>query len=123
MSSSIVFDHHHDHATGGNREQNEAAVEVLWNNAASKLVFRTTDEHTAKRMEALSPHRPGMAGVVRVRPPATLAPGEAYAVLADGRFERHQLTAFAEPPAPREASPTRTRRRRRRRSTSRSVAP
>ena len=108
---------------GGNREQNEAAVEVLWNNAASKLVFRTTDEHTAKRMEALSPHRPGMAGVVRVRPPATLAPGEAYAVLADGRFERHQLTAFAEPPAPREASPTRTRRRRRRRSTSRSVAP
>ena len=81
---------------GGDRVQNEAAIEVLWNNAATKLVFRTTDDRTAQRMDALSPHRPGMAGVVRVRPPVTLAVGQAYAVLADGRFERRQLAAFAQ---------------------------
>ena len=108
---------------GGDRAQNEAAIEVLWNNAASKLVFRTTDERTAQRMDALSPHRPGMAGVVRVRPPMTLAPGEAYAVLADGRFERRQLAPFAEP-APEQAQTTKKRkRRRRRRAKTRSATP
>ena len=99
---------------GGDRVQNEAAIEVLWNNAATKLVFRTTDDRTAQRMDALSPHRPGMAGVVRVRPPVTLGVGEAYAVLADGRFERRQLAPFAEP-APAQAQTTKKRRRRRRR--------
>lgn len=95
---------------GGDRVQNEAAIEVLWNNAATKIVFRTTDERTARRMDALSPHRPGMAGVVRVRPPATLAPGEAYAVLADGRFERRQLAPCAD--AGPERAKTKKRRRR-----------
>ena len=66
-----------------------------------------------RRMDALSPHRPGMAGVVRVRPPVTLGVGEAYAVLADGRFERRQLDPFAEPAA--EQAPTMSTRRRRRR--------
>ena len=97
---------------GGDRVQNEAAIEVLWNNAASKLVFRTTDERTAQRMDALSPHRPGLAGVVRVRPPVTLGAGEAYAVLADGRFERRQLAPFAEP-APEQVQTKKRRRRRR----------
>ena len=99
---------------GGDRVQNEAAIEVLWNNAASKLVFRTTDERTAQRMDALSPHRPGLAGVVRVRPPVTLGAGEAYAVLADGRFERRQLAPFAEP-APEQVQTTQKKKRRRRR--------
>ena len=100
---------------GGDRVQNEAAIEVLWNNAASKLVFRTTDERTAQRMDALSPHRPGMAGVVRVRPPASLAPGEAYAVLADGRFERRQLAPFTESSTERAQRASKRKRRRRRR--------
>ena len=100
---------------GGDRVQNEAAIEVLWNNAASKLVFRTTDDRTAQRMDALSPHRPGMAGVVRVRPPVTLGAGEAYAVLADGRFERRQLAPFVES-APEQVQTTqKTKKRRRRR--------
>ena len=99
---------------GGDRVQNEAAIDVLWNNAATKLVFRTTDERTAQRVGALSPHRPGMAGVVRVRPPSTLAPGEAYAVLADGRFERRQLAPFADT-APEQAQTTKGMKRRRRR--------
>ena len=97
---------------GGDRVQNEAAIEVLWNNAATKLVFRTTDERTARRMDALSPHRPGMAGVVRVRPPVTLGAGEAYAVLADGRFERRQLAPFVES-APEQVQTKKRRRRRR----------
>ena len=97
---------------GGDRVQNESAIKVLWTNAATKLVFRTTDERTAKRMDGLSPHRPGKAGVVRVRPPATLAPGEAYAVLADGRFERRQLAPFAEF-APEQAQTISKRKRRR----------
>ena len=109
--------------TGGNHVQNEAAIEVLWNNAASKLVFRTTDERTATLLDALSPHRPGLASVVRVRPPATLAPGEAYAVLADGRFERRQLQPFAESaPQPMRSVSKRTRRRHRRRANPRGAA-
>ena len=99
---------------GGDRVQNEAAIDVLLGNAATKLVFRTTDERTAQRMDALSPHRPGLAGVVRVRPPVTLGAGEAYAVLADGRFERRQLAPFAEP-APEQVQTTQKKKRRRRR--------
>ena len=32
--------------------------------------------------------------VVAVRPPTTLRPGECYASLPDGRFERRQLRQF-----------------------------
>ena len=83
----------------GNAVQNEAAVSILWNNTANKLVFRSTDPKTADRVNELCPYQPGLAGVVRVRPISTLATGECYAVLADGRFERRQLEPFrgAEP--------------------------
>ena len=84
---------------GGTPAQNHAAVSVLLNNTASKLIFRTTDPQTAERLAELSPCLPGLTGVVRVRPPSTLAPGECYAILADGRFERRQLERFG-PPAP-----------------------
>ena len=57
-------------------------------------------------MSDLSPHRPGLPGVVRVRPVSTLAPGQCYASLADGRFERRQLGRFrAEAPDQPGASP------------------
>lgn len=79
---------------GGSYRQDESAVEILWNNTASKLVFRTTDPKTANRVDDLCPHRPGLAGVVRVRPVSTLRTGECYAMLADGRFERRQLAPF-----------------------------
>ena len=79
---------------GGTADQNRSSVEIMWNNTASKLVFRSTDPGTAERVADLSPHRPGLAGVVRVRPVSTLSPGECYAVLADGRFERRQLERF-----------------------------
>ena len=79
---------------GGSQRQDEASVEILWNNTASKLVFRSTDPKTGNRVDDLCPHRPGLAGVVRVRPVSTLQIGEFYAALADGRFERRQLEPF-----------------------------
>ena len=82
---------------GGSSRQDEAAVSILWNNCASKLVFRTTDLRTADRVQDLCPYRPGLAGVTRVRPVSTLAPGECYAILADGRFERRWLDPFVFP--------------------------
>ena len=80
--------------SGGNSTQHEAAVSILWTNTGSKFLFRTTDPTTASRLHELCPTRPGMPPVSRVRPLATLAPGESYALLADGRFERRQLGQF-----------------------------
>ena len=80
---------------GGGAKRNEAAVSILWTNCATKFIFRTTDSGTLQRVHDLSPHRPGLAGVTRVRPVSTLRPGECYAVLADGRFERRQLAPFS----------------------------
>ena len=76
---------------GAGRGRDEAALGVLWTNTAAKLVFRTTDLTTLRRLEGLCPHRPGLVDVVQVRPPSTLGVGECYGALADGRFERRQL--------------------------------
>ena len=83
----------------GTDAQNRSAVEMQLQNTASKLVFRSTDPKTSELVAALSPSRSGLAPVVRVRPVSTLAPGEAYVALADGRFERRRLGQF-ETPAP-----------------------
>ena len=91
---------------GGTHAQDQSAIDILWNHTASKLVFRSTDSKTATHLVALSPRRPGLAGVVEVRPVSTLGAGECNAVLADGRFERRQLAPFAlEPAAPAPRSP------------------
>ena len=90
----------------GTHAQDQSAIDILWNNTATKLVFRSTDPKTTRRLAELSPHRPGLAGVVEVRPVSTLGVGECYAVLSDGRFERRQLEPFAlEPAAPTPPSP------------------
>ena len=78
----------------GSRRQDESAVEILWNNTASKVIFRSTDPKTGNRVDDLCPHRPGLAGLVRLRPVSTLQIEECYAALADGRFERRQLEPF-----------------------------
>ena len=99
--------------TGGTNAQNEAAVSVLLNNVGTKLFFRTTDEGTIGRIRSICPTRPGRPAVVDVRPPSTLSPGECYAALPDGRFERRQLApcypgkSAAEAGADREAKPPR----------------
>lgn len=90
-SQSIASIRHALAVMGGSGEQNDAAVSILLNNLGTKLFFRTTDEGTAQRIRALCPWQPGRALVVDVRPPSTLAPGECYAALPDGRFERRQL--------------------------------
>ena len=105
------IEHALSHA-GGTYARDSSAVSVLWNNTASKLFFRSTDPQTAHRVDELSPHRPGLPDVTRVRPLSTLAPGECYAALADGRFERRQLEPFTGPVAVR-AAPERAPRRKR----------
>ncbi len=90
-SQSIASIQHALAVMGGSGEQNEAAVSILLNNVGTKLFFRTTDEGTIQRIRALCPWQPGRPRVVDVRPPSTLAPGECYAALPDGRFERRQL--------------------------------
>ena len=79
---------------GGSWTRNEAAVAMLLTNTATKLVFRSTDPKTMEHLHALCPHHPGLDAVTRVRPPTTLAPGECYALLPDGRFERRRLDPF-----------------------------
>ena len=86
---------------GGSGARDSSAVSVLWNNTGSKLFFRSTDPDTAQRVADLSPSRPGLTDVTRVRPLSSLAPGECYAALANGRFERRQLEPFTEPVADR----------------------
>ena len=77
--------------SGGSEAQDATAVSILWNNTGSKFFFRSTDPRTASRVEELCPYRPGLSPVTQVRPLSTLSPGECYAALADGRFERRQL--------------------------------
>ena len=91
---------------GAGRDTNEAALDILLANTATKLFFRSTDPDTAARVAALSPHRPGFSPATSVRPLATLAPGEAYVSLPDGRFERRQLEPAGLAPA-RTRSPAR----------------
>ena len=80
----------------GSHTRNSSAIAMLWNNTGNKIVFRSTCPRTAQRIDDLAPYRPGLAGVTRVRPVSTLATGECYAVLADGRFERRQLLPFSD---------------------------
>ena len=78
----------------GSSTRNEAAVSMLMTNTATKLVFRSTDPKTLQPLHEWCPHHPGLDAVTRVRPPTTLAPGECYALLPDGRFERRRLEPF-----------------------------
>ena len=81
----------------GSSTRNEAAVSMLMTNTATKLVFRSTDPKTLQPLHEWCPHHPGLDAVTRVRPPTTLAPGECYALLPDGRFERRRLEPFETP--------------------------
>ena len=95
----------------GSSTRNEAAVSMLMTNTATKLVFRSTDPKTLQPLHEWCPHHPGLDAVTRVRPPTTLAPGECYALLPDGRFERRRLEPFgtgAERARDRQASPARS---------------
>ena len=73
---------------------NETALDVMLTNTATKLFFRTTDVDTGNRVARLCPRQPGFLPVTEVRPLSLMAPGECYASLADGRFERRRLARY-----------------------------
>ena len=77
-----------------NADKRRSAIDIICNNTAAKLFFRTTDKDTSDRLDTICPDMPGGALVTRVRPLSTLAPGECYASLPDGRFERVQIDEF-----------------------------
>ena len=97
---------------GGSDRQDRAGLSVVWNNTGSKYVFRSTDPLTSARVEDACPASPGLARLIALRPLASLAPGECYAALADGRFERRQLDP-ALPAVPERIAPRRRSSRRR----------
>ena len=105
------------HALHGRGEgAHEAAIDILLANTGTKLFFRSTERGTREALRWLCPVTPEGPPLVDVRPPSSLAPGECYAVLPDGRFERRQLAPYlrrapgspgarANPPARRRATP------------------
>ena len=79
-------------------DRRDSAIDILCNNTATKLFFRTTDEETARRARTVSPILPDGRSVLESRPLASLRPGECYASLPDGRFERLRLAPYARRP-------------------------
>ena len=79
---------------GDSWQKNKAALEILLNNTANKFFFRSTDQALQAFLDRLCPPAPGFGPLTQVRPPSTLQPGECYASLSDGRFERRQLLPF-----------------------------
>ena len=66
------------------------ALRLLLTNSATKLCFRSTEAGVRNLLDGLSPGA-GPNRVTVLRPPSSLRPGECYASLPDGRFERRQL--------------------------------
>ena len=59
FQSVASLDHALAHGGGGYRPD-ESAVEILWNNTANKIIFRSTDQETSNRVDDLCPYRPGL---------------------------------------------------------------
>ena len=75
----------------GNLPSGQAALEIILANTPSRFIFRSTDDQTVNWLRSQLPP-PGNGGphIVDVRRPAQLRPGEAYYLLADGRWGRRQ---------------------------------
>ena len=78
----------------GSSDSTGPAIDIMLANSGNKLFFRSTDRDVSECIERLCPQTSGRPSVASVRPPSTLKPGECYAVLADGRFERRQLEQY-----------------------------
>lgn len=78
----------------GDVVKDQEGISVLLSNTATKLFFRTTDTALKDYMDRLCPFVPGLGQVTSIRPPSTLQPGECYASLANGSFERRQLEPY-----------------------------
>ena len=80
-----------EYAIGNDRRSN-SAISVILNNTAGKIFMRNTDPSTMGAMRNLLPAAPlGSPHVTEVRPATTLKPGEAYYLLADGKWGRKQI--------------------------------
>ena len=66
------------------------AVKLLLVNTGTKMIFRSTEADVRNLLDSISPGT-GPNRVTTLRPPSSLRPGECYASLPDGRFERRQL--------------------------------
>ena len=71
----------------------DTAIRILMTNTATKLTFRSTEEGVRNLVDGICPGGE-LARVTTLRPPSSLRPGECYASLPDGRFERRQLQQF-----------------------------
>ena len=80
--------------SSGNYASNQAAIDIVLTNTATKLFFRSTDREVRAFLDGLCPGSPNAVRVTEIRPPSTLAPGECYAVLSNGRILRRQLAPF-----------------------------
>ena len=91
---SIASLHYALAAIEGDDSKRKSAIDIICNNTATKMFFRTTDKDTADRLDTICPAMTGGDLVTKIRPLSTLAAGECYASFPDGRFERIQLEAF-----------------------------
>lgn len=78
----------------GDPDKRNSAIDIICNNTATKLFFRSTDEETVRRVRTVSPLLSGGLSVTDIRPLSTLKAGECYASFPDGRFERVQIEEY-----------------------------
>ena len=76
-------------------DKRKSAIDIICNNTATKIFFRTTDQDTSHRLGTICPQTVRGVLVTNVRPLSTLGVGECYASFPDGRFERIQLEEFS----------------------------
>ena len=80
----------------GDPDKRNSAIDIICNNTATKLFFRTTDEETARRARTVSPILSDGRTLIDSRPLSSLRPGECYASFPDGRFERIRIGPYAQ---------------------------
>ena len=71
----------------------DQAIKIIMSNTGHKFFFRSTDPDTARLLRDLmsAPAKPHLPHLIAVRPPTTLAVGECYFLLPDGRSGRSQI--------------------------------
>ena len=89
----------------GDPEKRHSAIDIICNNTATKMFFRSTDQETVGRVRTVSPLTSSGHSVIDIRPLSTLKAGECYASFPDGRFERVQIDEYAAGGQERQAPP------------------
>jgi len=81
-------------------EAGHQAIKILMINTGNKLFFRTIDNETDSILSMMLPHpsRPGKPHVLRVRPLASLKPGECYYLLSNSTCGRGQINISTNQP-------------------------